>query len=117
MRFAIRHKGVSKMQPWAIILCNLSDVPPGPNSRQRYVDYFTEAGSGTGGAYDYWRDVSYGVGGLQGSQVFGWFDIGHTRAELAAFMGGAQRSQIFVWGLAATRANNVDLAAFPHKIV
>jgi hypothetical protein len=104
-------------QPWAIILCNLTDVPPGLNSNQRYIEYFTEAGSGNGGAYDYWRDVSYCVGGLQGSQVFGWFDIGHTRVDLAAFSGSAQRNQIFVWGLDAARANRVDLAAFPHKIV
>ena len=32
-----------------------------------------------GEAYDYWRDVSYGFGGLQGTQVFGWFDLGRTR--------------------------------------
>ncbi len=106
--------------PWAIVLCNLADVPPGANAAQRYIDYFTEAGSGTGGAFDYWRDVSYSTGGsgdMRGSQVFGWFDIGHTGAELSAFAGGAQRQQIFNWGLEAARRNNVDLSGFPHKIV
>ena len=111
------NKYSSPSQPWAIILCNLSDVPAGPNSRQRYVDFFTEAGSGTGGAYDYWYDVSYCVGGLRGSQVFGWFDIGHKKAELQAFTGKTQRHKIFTWGLDAARANNVDLDAFPHRIV
>lgn len=107
----------SPPQPWAIILCNLTDVPSGQNSWQRYVDFFTEAESGTDGAYDYWHEVSYCTGGLRGSQVLGWFDIGHTRAELAAFTGQAQRQQVFLWGIDAARANHVDLAAFPHKIV
>ena len=104
-------------QPWAIILCNLTDVPSTPGSAQRYLDYFTGAGCGSGGAYDYWHEVSYGQGGLRGSRVFGWLDIGHTRAELATFVGGAQRNQIFRWGIDAARANNVDLSAFPHRIV
>lgn len=104
-------------QPWAIILCHLSDRPPGPNSTQRYLEFFTEQGSGLGGAYDYWRDVSYCLGGLRGSQVFGWFDVGHTTQELLTLSGTAQRNQAFRWGLAAARANNLDLAAFPHKIV
>jgi Lamin Tail Domain len=103
--------------PWAIILCHCSDVPVAPGSDQRYVDYFTGSGCGSGSAYDYWHDVSYGRGGLRGTRVFGWFDIGHTVAELTAFQHAAQRQQAFSWGIAAALANQVDLASFPHKIV
>ena len=102
---------------WAIILCNLSDVPPGPNARDRYVQFFTSVGIGTGGAFDYWRDVSYGRGGLRGARVFGFIDIGHTRADLQAFSGGAQRQQIWQWGLAAAQTNGIDRSQFPHTIV
>lgn len=104
-------------QPWAILLCHLSDIPPGTNSIQRYIDYFTEQGAGSGGAFDYWRDVSYCLGGLKGSQVFGWFDIGHTTTELLAFAGTTQRNQAFIWGLNAATSSSQNLAAFPHKIV
>lgn len=104
-------------QPWAVILCNLSDRPPGPNSNQRYVDYFTGPSNGIPNAFNYFYDVSYGTGGLQGTRVFGWLDLGHTTAELLAFVGSAQRAQAFKWGMEAVSANNIDLSAFPHKIV
>ena len=102
---------------WAIILCNLSDVPPGPNARDRYARYFTSLGAGTGGAFDYWNDVSYGKGPLRGAKVVGFFDIGHTRADLATLTGGAQRQRTFSWGVAAAQRNGVDLSVFAHTIV
>ena len=106
--------------PWAIILCHLSDVSPQPNSAQRYINYFSETGSGTGGAFDYWRDMSYGVGGsgdMRGTRVFGWFNIGHSRAELSSFSGQTQRAQIFTWGLETARRNSVPLDQYKHKII
>lgn len=102
---------------WAVVLCNLSDVPPGQNARDRYVKFFTSVGIGTGGAFDYWRDVSYGRGGLRGTRVFNFIDIGHTRAEINTFIGGAQRQQIWQWGHAAAQANGIDLSLFPHTII
>ena len=103
--------------PWAIILCHLSDRPPGAGSTQRYRDFFTEEGFGLGGAFDYWRDMSYCLGGLKGSRVFGWYNLGHTTQELLTFVGTAQRNQAFRWGLGAASVNGLDLASFPHKIV
>lgn len=100
-----------------IILCNLSDRPPAANSAQRYNEYFTEAGQGTGGAFDYWREMSYGVGGsgdMRGTQVFGWFDLGHTTADAFTFTGSAQRQQIFNWGLEVVQRNNMDLYVHPQ---
>jgi hypothetical protein len=103
--------------PWAILLCHPSDVLPAPGSSRRYVDYFTEAGCGAGGAHDYWDDLSYGACDLRGSRVFNWLDLGHTSAELLAIAGPAQRQQAFDWGMAAARNSDVDLTAFAHKIV
>jgi hypothetical protein len=99
--------------PWAIILCRLSDTQPAPNARQRWVDFFTEFGSDESAAYRYWRDVSYGMYYPSETQVFGFFDIGHTSAELASFAGGRQRQKIAEWGMAAARANGVPSTATP----
>jgi hypothetical protein len=98
---------------WAIVLCHASDVMPGIDALQRYVNFFTPAGSGRGEAHDYWRDMSYCVGSLQGSVVFGWFDIRHTRAQITA----AGRSQVFQWGIEAAGAHGNDLKEYPHRIV
>jgi hypothetical protein len=102
---------------WAILLCNLNDRPPGATSRDRYVQYFTEDGAGTGTAFDYWRELSYGTAGLRESQVFGFFEIPHSSAELLAIGGSAQRQRAFDWGMDAARNANVRLNDFEHKIV
>lgn len=102
---------------WAIVLCNMSDRPPSPTSRDRYVEFFTESGAGHGTAFDYWRDMSYGMEGLRDTSVFGFFQIPHTTAELTAIGGSAQRAQAFAWGLDAARAGNVPLNNFDHKVV
>lgn len=104
-------------RPWAIVLCRLSDVPEVPGSDQRYIDFFTARAGDPGGAYHYWRDVSYGQGAFGGSQIFGWFDVGHTTAEMNQFGGGAQRQKIAEWGLEAARVGGVPLASFPHHAV
>jgi Lamin Tail Domain len=102
---------------WAILLCNLNDRPPAATSRDRYVEFFTEAGAGTESAYDYWRDMSYGIGGLVGTQVFGFFEIPHASADLLAISGPPQRKQAFDWGLDAAARGHVPLGDFDHKVV
>ncbi|MCI0711881.1 MAG: hypothetical protein L0154_17120 [Chloroflexi bacterium] len=102
---------------WAILLCNLNDRPPSPNSRDRYVEFFTEKGAGLGTAFDYWRDMSYGTDGLRETGVFGFFQIPHSTAELLTITGSAQRQQAFNWGLEVARNANVQLNDFEHKIV
>jgi hypothetical protein len=105
------------LRRWAILLCNLNDMPPRVTSRDRYVQFFTEAGAGTESAYDYWRDMSYATGGLGGTDVLGFFQIPHSSAELLAIGGSAQRQQAFDWGVAAARAANVRLDGYDHKVV
>jgi len=102
---------------WAILLCNLNDLPPAATSRDRYDQFFTEAGAGTESAYDYWHDMSYGTGGLGGTAVFGFFQIPHSSTELLAIGGPPQRKQAFDWGIDAARAANVHLDDFDHKVV
>lgn len=97
---------------WAIVLCHASDAPPGPNSRERWVEFFTVTNADPGGAFAYWHDILFGIADLTGSQVLGWFDLGHTSGELK----NARRDQAFSWGLQAT-AGLVDLTAFAHKII
>jgi hypothetical protein len=45
----------------AIVLCRFGDLSnTTPRPPQFYQGYFTESGAGTGGAFDYWLDVTYG---------------------------------------------------------
>ncbi len=57
---------------WAIVLCKFSDVADEPQPPAFFRNLFTETGSGQGGLFDYWRDMSYGKIGLTGSQVNVW---------------------------------------------
>ena len=65
-----------KHDPWAIVLCRFKDVPTDPRPGFPYRDFISESGSG--GLFDYWRDVSYGALDLAGSAVFGWLDMSYS---------------------------------------
>ena len=62
-------------KPWAIILCKFSDHPEEPQNPQFFRDFITR---GQGGINDYFNDISNGQMNLDGSQVFGWFDMPYT---------------------------------------
>ena len=47
-------------RPLAVILCKPSDRLTEPHPPSYYEAMFNETGSGQGGVFDYWRDVSYG---------------------------------------------------------
>jgi hypothetical protein len=66
---------------WAILLCKPNDDSSEPTPADYYRRLFTEAGAGTGGLFDYWRDQSYGNVDLTGSVVSGWFTVPHSTAE------------------------------------
>jgi hypothetical protein len=100
-------------KPWAIILCNASDVPPGANSSQRWEGFFTATNTDPGGAFAYWHDILYGISDLTGSQVFGWYDLGQTKSEVQS----NSRSQNFDLGLNLPEVTSLDLTGFAHKIV
>ncbi len=66
---------------WAVVLCRFRDVPQETQPVSFFQKYFTQAGAGTGGAFDYWHDISGGRL-VNDSQVFGWFEIPHDSSEL-----------------------------------
>src|SRR5687767_12710764 len=92
-----------------VILCqfreNTGGLVPTPAPSSFYKSYFFErVGGGIG---DYYREVTNAQVDVVGS-VFGWLDIGHTRAEHdAGPSGSAQRQRAYDWGMAAARANTV----------
>jgi len=104
--------------PWAIILCHPSDEMEPFNAAKLKADFntfFNVSGLGTGGAYDYWRDISAGSINIGGSDVFGWFDIGQTGEQIDALTGDAQRQAVYDWGCRA--ATGVPLAYYKHVFV
>jgi hypothetical protein len=110
-----------------VLLLKLSDQNVEPFGRAYAERMFTAAGVGTGNAVDYFRDVSHGRADLGGSEVFGWFPVNHSRANLDAYRqkmiaedqknGTAlanklTRQRIVDWGLEAAARNKVDLSKF-----
>lgn len=78
----------------------------------------TEAvGRGMGGAFDYWNMVAYGGIYLEGTAVFNWIDLGHTRAERDALVFPGGRSIIAQWGVDAAARNGIDLSRFSAIII
>src|SRR5262245_41031208 len=71
--------------PWAVLLLKFSDQNTEPFSRAYAERMFTAAGSGTGNAVDYFRDVSHGRADLSGSRVFGWFLMTHAKSDVDAY--------------------------------
>lgn len=70
---------------WAILRCQLKNTPKptfqgtyAKDPEQFYSDFFTEAGKGKGGLYDYWGTISDGNISLKGSKVFPWVDLNVT---------------------------------------
>ena len=72
---------------WAIVLCKFADIPADPVAangltsngvttigsvidRSWITTFFTEAGKGKGGIFDYFAQVSYGLVSLSGTTVF-----------------------------------------------
>ena len=102
-----------------VILCqfreNTGGLVPTPAPSSFYKSYFFErVGGGIG---DYYREVTNAQVDVVGS-VFGWLDIGHTRAEHdAGPSGSAQRQRAYDWGMAAARANTVPVNDFSHQVV
>ena len=56
---AEHHKSPVRKVRLAIILCTFLDKPAPTRFKRFYVDYYTRRG--TGGAADYWSDVTFGA--------------------------------------------------------
>jgi hypothetical protein len=67
--------------PWLVLLCQYQGTTTQPHTMQWYQQYFTEAGAGMGGLYDFMLDNSDGVVDLTGSSVRGWFTMPFTTAH------------------------------------
>jgi len=97
---------------WAVVLCRFRDVPQETAPAAFFRNYFTQAGAGTEGAFDYWHDVSNGRF-QNDSEVFGWFEIPHDSSEIA---GGLNRSIYQQWGFDAAQAHGVPLNRFTRRV-
>jgi hypothetical protein len=62
----------------AVILCRFKDVPPMP--REKYLDLVSGSPShySPGRLFEYWYDISYGTITLEGSKVYGWYDMKYS---------------------------------------
>src|SRR5262249_44923594 len=88
---------------------------PTPAPPAFYHGYFFEQVSG--GLGDYYRETTNSQVNLVGS-VFGWLDIGHTRADhKLGPQDRTQRQRAYDWGIAAAKANGIAVDSFARKVV
>lgn len=75
---AIETEALIGTKPWVTILCRFADstsITPVP------VSYFSGLMAGTQPGMDhYWREASYGIINLAGSQVLGWYNLPRPRS-------------------------------------
>ena len=106
---------------WAILLCHWSDDTSTLTNRQFFEDLFTSSGAGSLNMTDYFTDSSHGKVDLDGTEVFGWFDIGFDRS---AYVGNAvpkakqlDRSRLLERAKSVAREDGVDLSRFFGVVV
>lgn len=63
-------------QPWASILCRFSDVTDTPQPTSYFEELLSDQYPGLN---HYWKEVSFGRMNLDGSKVFGWYNLPETR--------------------------------------
>ena len=103
---------VAVTKPLVVVLCKFSDQTAEPHAVSYYEDLFTASGAGKKGAFDYWKDVSYGDLDLTGTVVKGWYTAAMT---VAAFNTAARPDQIDTCAKAADA--DVDYTKFAGVIV
>jgi hypothetical protein len=87
--------------PWAVLKCKFSDdTSPAPPD-DHYVRLFTAAGRGSFNMVDFFLDVSHGKVDVGGSEVFGWYTLGYSRADFAGNVGMAPKGKLNREGLMA----------------
>jgi hypothetical protein len=97
-----------------VILCSFNDVGPLNIPNSKFFDFI--AGSGRGGLFDYWHDVSYWWIRLNGSKVFGPYTMKYSFANDSGdpLRDGVTKPRS-VWVNEARRLaqeNGVDLSPF-----
>jgi hypothetical protein len=89
--------GVSGPTPWAVLRCQLQDRPlPSiasyPNDPEAfYADFFTAAGAGKRGLYDYWSEVSNQKVSLAGTTIFPWEPLHYSIHQILYRTGRQKR--------------------------
>jgi hypothetical protein len=68
--------------PVYVILCQTSDSGPAPRTNSHYRDLLVN--TGTGGAADFWNDISYGNFSNAGSSIHGWYRLSQTTGQFQA---------------------------------
>jgi hypothetical protein len=101
----------------AILLCKFNDLSAEPQPRGFYESFFCEVGQGTGGGYDYWRDISYGKVTFEGSAVFGWLTTNHSSQEVDSLTFPGDRVKLWQWGVEAAQTAGIDVGKFAVVVV
>lgn len=71
-------EGVFGPQPWVSILCKFSDYPDEPND----LPYFKNMYSAVYPGLDhYWRQQSFDLANVEGSDAFGWYTLPYPRSH------------------------------------
>ncbi len=78
-------QSVSGPQPWISILCKFADVPDEPKT----LSYFQGMFSSTYPGLDhYWRELSYDIANVEGSDAVGWYTLPQPRSYYVYDMNG-----------------------------
>ena len=86
------------MPAWAFVLCKFRSYPEEPIPADFCRKFFVQPG--TGGLYDYWRDVSFGKITLDGSKILGPLTLSYDPADAAAAV-TAERAAAMASGVSA----------------
>src|SRR4051794_848503 len=108
---------ISGVQPLVVVLCNFSDAPNTPVTVAQVEKMFNESGAGTGGAFDYWKQVSYNQLDLTGTVVKGWYTVDKTVAEWQAKEGGGGNRQEIFNDCATKGDPDIDYSKFTGVVV
>jgi hypothetical protein len=95
--------------PWKIILCHASDDSPIFRGLEKATRFFTRSGAGTGNAYDYFRDISYGTIDIGDSTIHGPFAMPADLEQISQYKSHDQRAAVFKWGVEAAGRNGVAI--------
>jgi M6 family metalloprotease-like protein len=71
-------KMVSGSQPWLTIMCKFSDYTAEPRNRAYFVGMLDSTFPHLD---DYWRQASYDVANIAGSNAYGWFTLPQPRSN------------------------------------
>lgn len=104
-------------KPLLVILCHPSDVAPGANARQRWVDIFAPGGVDPANVPGYFRDISFGQYDAGGTVVTQWLQLNRTEAQLNAVPIGNRRREAAAVGKQAARDAGINLGSFTQTAV